>query len=100
MGQRIPFSAYYSIDWYASTSPGKHSIVAVAIDSQGGITYENNIVDLPNVESNRGNFGLSLPVIVNLMPRDELEDFTCDLQLLPATNNNLLFKGIELLGES
>ena len=91
-GQRIPFSAYYSIDW-RPTSPGKHSIVAVAIDSQGGITYENNIVDLPNVESNRGNFGLSLPVIVNLMPRDELEDFTCDLQLLPATNNNLYSKG-------
>jgi hypothetical protein len=90
--QRIPFTAYYSINW-RPTSSGEHTIVAVAIDSQGGITYESNIVDLPNVESNRGNFGLSLPVTVNLLPRDELEDITCDLQLLPATINNLYSKG-------
>ena len=90
--QRIPFTAYYSIDWLP-TSAGVHTIVAVAIDSQGGITYENNIVDLPNVESNRGNFGVSLPVKVNLLPRDELKDFTCDLKLLPELTNNLYSKG-------
>ena len=37
--QRIPFTAYYAIDWLP-TSPGPHEIVAVAIDSQGGITYK------------------------------------------------------------
>lgn len=69
-GQRIPFTSHYSLDWLPK-SEGVYKINAYAIDSQGGFTYLDQIEDLPNVNSNRGNITVSAPIELEVIPRTD-----------------------------
>ena len=69
-GQRIPFTSHYFFDWLPK-SAGAYKINAYVVDSQGGFTYLDQIEDLPNVNTNRGNIAVSAPVEVEIIPRTD-----------------------------
>jgi len=69
-GQRIPFTSHYSLDWLPK-SEGVYKINAYAIDSQGGFSYLDQIEDLPNVNTNRGNITVSAPIELEVIPRTD-----------------------------
>ena len=69
-GVRHTGSNLYSVEWLP-TIGGNYKIVAYAIDSQGGFVYEQSIEDLPNVDTNRGNIGISQPLYLDVVRSDD-----------------------------